>query len=293
MDTRYYQIGGFTMELNSDLPFRSDTFNPQINQFEVKKAGKDNIVINHYFEKTIDTKVTDQEKIYFKRPWVVYEKKNQIIYEWLNNSNPDGFCLRKIITNKAHTRLDIYHGAKMGNAFLNGGLPNISLLPTDQLLFSRILGYKQGCLLHSSGLIYKGNGYLFVGHSGAGKTTIAQIMAPSSTVLCDDRNIIRKFEHGYSLFGTWRHSDLVTVSPHSAPLKGIFFLNQSKKNKISKIHEHKKSFFMLMDCLVRALVTHDWMELTIDLIDSLSKQVACFDLEFDKSEKIIEHIDSL
>jgi len=293
MDTRHYQIGGFTIALNSDLPFRPDTFNPPINKFEVKKPGEENIVINHYFERTIQTKVNEQERIYFKKPWAVYEQKDKIIYEWIRNYDPYETFLRKIITNKDHTRLNIYHDAIIGKAFLKGGLSDISLLPSDQLLFSRVLGYNQGCLLHSIGLIYKDKGYIFVGHSGAGKTTMAKMMRPISTILCDDRNIIRKLDQKYYLFGTWRHSDLAEVSPLVAPLKAIFFLNQSKENKISKINDNTKRVFFLMDCLIRSLVTHDWMELTIDFIDSLSKQVDCFDLEFDKSGKIMELIKNL
>ncbi len=293
MDTRYYKIGGFTIQLNSELPLRPDTFNSQINQFKADGPGKENIVINHYFEKTIKIKVDEQERIYFKRPWAVYEKKEKIIYKWFNPSTSYDTFSRKIVANQDHTKLDIYHDDKMKKAFLNGNLPNISLLPTDQLLFSRVLGYKQGCLLHSTGLIYKKKGYIFVGHSGAGKTTISKIMEPESTILCDDRNIIRKIKQEYHLFGTWRHSDLATVSSLSAPLKGIFFLNQSKKNKITKIIDTQKSFFILMDCLIRSLVTHDWMELTMDFIESLSKQVNCYDLEFDKTGKIIEQIEAL
>jgi hypothetical protein len=293
MDTRYYQIGGFTLEVNSELPFRADTFNPPINQFEVKESGKENIVINHYFERTIQIKVDEQEKIYFKRPWAVYEKKDKILYEWIRNYSSHETFLRKIVANKDHTKLDIYHDSKMAKVFLKGGLQNISLLPSDQLLFSRVLGYKQGCLLHSTGLVYKNNGYIFVGHSGAGKTTIAKIMEPESIILCDDRNIIRRSGEDYYLFGTWRHSDFAVVSPLSAQLKGIFFLNKSKNNKITKIIDNKKCFFILMDCLIRSLVTHDWMELTIDFIDSLSRHVDCFDLEFDKSGKVMELIKKL
>ena len=290
MKNTYFQIGGFTIQVNSDIPIKSDTFHPKFNQFRVHGAGEKNIVINHHFDKQIDAGFDETDRIYFKKPWAVYNKDEKIIYEWVS---ADGYCLRKIITNKEHTVLDIYHDLSIAKEFREGLLHNITLLPTDQILLCRVFGFNQGCLLHSTGLIFKDNGYLFIGHSGAGKTTIARIMKNDATVLCDDRNIIRKIKNQYRLYGTWRHSDFTKVSSLSAPLKGIFFLKQSQSNYIKPIKDNKKSFFLIMDHLVRALVTQDWMTATMDSVEDISKNMDCFYLNFDKSGKIKKLIHEL
>ncbi len=66
-----------------------------------------------------------------------------------------------------------------------------------------------------------GKGLLFIGHSSAGKTTTIRLLrkatknqefAASLEILCDDRNIIRRWENGWRVHGTWSHGDIAKVS---------------------------------------------------------------------------------
>ena len=141
MDTRYYKIGGFTIELNSEIPFKVDTFHPKFKKFAVDGPGEESIIINHYFNKRINTNITENDRIYFKKPWAVYDKNNKIIYEWIRNYSPYDTFLRKIIANKEHTRLDIYNDAHLATVFKKGMLQDITLLPSDQLLLCRVFGF--------------------------------------------------------------------------------------------------------------------------------------------------------
>ncbi|MDA3788134.1 MAG: hypothetical protein PF503_06530 [Desulfobacula sp.] len=293
MDTRYYQTGGFTIEVNSELPINADTFHPKFKQFEVNGPGPENIVINHYFNRKLPIDFTEKDRIYFKAPWAVYQKQDRFIYEWLENHSLHTTNYRKFLTNKDHTRLDTYNNSYAADFFLEGKLTSLSLFPTDQILLSRILAFRQGCIMHSMGLIHKNKGYLFIGHSGAGKSTMAKIMEKKSVILCDDRNIIRKTQTEYSLFGTWKPGDISQISPLSATLRAIFFLNQSDKNQLDCIPDNKIKFRRLLSCLVKPLATDDWWESTIDFMDKLSRQVDCLDLQFDKSGKIRDIIEKL
>ena len=293
MDTRYYDIGGFTVQVNSDLLFKPDTFQGRLKQFEAPGPGKDNIMIHHHFSKEVAPQGRMAERIYYKKPWAIFRHQDELIYEWIQGDAPHTTCHRKVIANKEHTRIDTYNDAELTNRFLRGQLTEISLLPTDQLFLSRALAYRQGCIIHSMGLIHKNNGYLFVGHSEAGKSTLAKIMKNDATILCDDRNIIRKTKEDYTLYGTWRHSDFPDISSLSAPLKGIFFLHQSDTNQIDAIDDQKTRFKKLLSCLVKPFASDGWWELSIDFLDTLSKSIACWDLKFDKSGKIKEHIANL
>jgi len=286
MYKKYYQTGGFIIKLNSELPFRKDTFNSKLKVFEIEPVKQEDIVINHFFNKSIDTNVNENDRIYFKKPWAVYETSESIIYEWIRSYEPYETFLRKIIANKDHTQLNIYNDSHLANVFKKGLLEDITLLPTDQFLLCRVLGFNQGCLFHSTAVKYNNKGYLFIGHSGAGKTTMAKIMKNDATILCDDRNIVRLIDNKFHLYGTWRHSDLGLVSSDSAPLKGIFFLNQSKHNRIELIKNSTQRFVRLMDHMVKSLVTKDWIESSIDIIQKISDDINCYDLQFDKSEEI-------
>lgn len=292
MDTKYYKTGGFTIEVNSELPIKEDTFHPKFKPFEVDGPGQENIIITHYFDKKIDIDISENNRIYFKKPWAVYQSHDNLIYEWIQNYSPNEGSYRKFVTNKEHTRLDTYNNLKAVDFFLKGMLTSLSLFPTDQILLGQALAFRQGCILHSLGLIYQNKGYLFIGHSGAGKSTMAAIMKKNCKILCDDRNIVRKARTGYQLYGTWRHSDYLEISPLSAPLKAIFFLNQSDINQLDIVNNHRIKFKHLMDCLIKPLATDEWWKAAIDFIDNLSRQVDCLDLKFDKSGKISDLIEN-
>lgn len=293
VDTRYYQTGGLTLEVNSELPFTPDTFHPKFKQYQVEGPGVDNIVINHYFTRELNVEVTEKDRIYFKPPWSVYQNQDKMIYEWIQDDASHTPGYRKFLVNKAHTRLDTYNGPGAAEFFSKGMLTSLSLFPTDQILLSRALAFRQGCIMHSLGLIHQGKGYLFVGHSEAGKSTMAKIMKEDSIILCDDRNIIRKINSVYTLFGTWQHSDFSEISPLSAPLRGIFFLNKSDKNQIEPITDARAKLKLLLNCLIKPLATDDWWESTLDFMDRVSREVDCMDLKFDKSGKIKELIGKL
>lgn len=70
---------------------------------------------------------------------------------------------------------------------------------------------------------------------------MVKMLKDQAEILCDDRNIIRKWPDGYRVHGTWSHGEVPLVSPASAPLKAIFFLVKSNKNKIVPVKEKKES----------------------------------------------------
>lgn len=295
MDTKYFKIGGFTIQVNSELPIGPNTFHQKFNQFEVRKPGNDLIVINHYFNKRMDADTSYGDPIYQKRPWKIYQQKDRIIYEWITQGTdlPEGDYFRKIYANKDHSVIDIYHDDYLTKAYKKGNLQDLTHLPTDQILLSRFLAFHEACLLHSLALSYKGNGYLFIGHSGAGKTTMAQIMKPEATILSDDRNIIRKHKDDYRIYGTWRTNELNDISTGSASLKGIFFLNQAKTNKLDQLKDIKPIFYQLMDHLIKSLITPDWMMKSMDFVEQIANDIKCYNLYFDKSGDIKQVINQL
>ena len=81
-------------------------------------------------------------------------------------------------------------------------------------------------------VILNGQGLIFVGHSEAGKSTTAAMLknvgvgaglvpalegdhkgSPLQVeILCDDRNIVRRWEEGWRVHGTWSHGDVPEVS---------------------------------------------------------------------------------
>jgi hypothetical protein len=78
-------------------------------------------------------------------------------------------------------------------------LQSVTSFPTDQVLVARLLADREGCILHSAGMLIDGHGFAFAGHSDAGKSTIVTQLRPYGEILCDDRNILRRYPDGWPL----------------------------------------------------------------------------------------------
>ncbi len=313
---RFYHAGGLTIQLESDLPFNKNTFLPQFKLFETDAPGKNNILIKHCFSLPSCTSRDLGPIVYRKKPWIICRKDNT--WNYINTFNsyfrnilagllnsfksklpsnrylPPGLLNRisQLSTfNIDHTKGIIYH--KDSKSFLAGDLNSLTLFPTDQIVLARTLAEKHGCYIHASGVVLDGKGFLFVGHSEAGKSTIAEMLKDHAEILCDDRIIVRKKDSEFNIHGTWSHGDIPDISSGSAPLKAILFLKQSTGNQLISISSRAEAAKKILACLVRPLVTLDWWDKMLALIDDIADQVPSYTLEFDKSGKVVELLKKL
>ncbi len=95
---------------------------------------------------------------------------------------------------------------------------------------------EQGMILHGCAVAREGIGLAFVGPSGAGKTTLAQLCMDQKvsgwTVLNDERIVIWKEKDGWQVGGTPWSGMLQQVSPVTAPLAGLFTLKKAAENRV-------------------------------------------------------------
>ena len=131
---------------------------------------------------------------------------------------------------------------------------------------------------------------MFVGHSEAGKTTTTRMLMESGEdveILCDDRNIVRRFEDGWRVYGSWSHGDIDQVSAASAPLKAVFFLEQAPENLLLRITDPTDNVKRLLACVIKPFTTLDWWDQTLTAIDALTGEVPCYRMRFTKSGQIV------
>ena len=281
-----FKIGGITLSINSDLPLEEKTFAPKFGLFRCHNPRDDGVTIRHHCSLP---KVRNWgKKVYQRAPWMIYKTPSRYTYQMFVDGNDESLLVA--IFSKNYTEGHIYKGKDYVKAFRKGNLTSLLCFPTDQILFARLLADRGGIILHGSGLIFKEKGYLFVGHSDAGKTTLVKLFRHHARILNDDRMIVRKEDGSFYLYGTPWHGDLSLVAPDRVPLKAILFLNQAKENRIERI-EGLEAFKRLYGCTIKALVTEGWAQNALDICQALSHEVPCYHLYFDKSGGVIPTIE--
>jgi MoaA/NifB/PqqE/SkfB family radical SAM enzyme len=288
---RYFRIADMTIQVESDLPIKEDTFHPKFKHFEAEGPSQDMISIRHHFSlPDLDGKELGEE-VYRKVPWALYKKDASLIYLGISPNKRDKRLNRVAVFNSDHTRGRIYNSRE--ETFIKGDLHSLTLFSSDQILLARILADRQGCYLHSCGVNFAGKGLVFVGHSEAGKSTMANILKGKAEILCDDRIIIRKSQANFKIYGTWSHGDVPDVSAASAPLKAILFLKKSKNNRVILLNDKREITKRLLSYVIRSFVTRDWWEKTLSLIEDIGSTVPCYELYFDKSGKVVKLLEKL
>lgn len=107
--------------------------------------------------------------------------------------------------------------------------------PLDEVLMIHHLACGYGLEVHAVGIVDEiGRGHLFLGHSGAGKSTTARLWLAHRGVqiLSDDRIILRADGEKILMFGTPWHGDAGISCPDCAPVTNIYFLEQYGHNEI-------------------------------------------------------------
>jgi len=167
--------------------------------------------------------------------------------------------------------------------------------PLAELLMMNLLSLSRGALLHACGVSDKGRGLLFVGKSGAGKSTMAELWKHEEgvTILSDDRVIVREQEGRFWAYGTPWHGDAGFCSPESVPLDAMFVIRHGGENSIMRLEEVRQ---VVSSLLVRSFPTFwnaEGMAFTLGFLERMSQGVPCYDLGFMPDKSIVQLVRSM
>lgn len=163
--------------------------------------------------------------------------------------------------------------------------------PLDELLLVHWLAQGRGIELHACGIVDDdGAGLLFVGHSGAGKTTVARLWLerhPQATVLSDDRIIVRQRANGPWIHGTPWHGEAALAAPAAAPLKGIFLLRQAPRVTIDPLPPGAAAATQLLARSFAPLHDGDAVVSSVTFLEHVVQRVPCAELRFTRDQRFI------
>jgi hypothetical protein len=161
--------------------------------------------------------------------------------------------------------------------------------PLDELLVISLLGHGRGVEIHGCGVVEGSTGYLFVGQSGAGKTTLARLWLAErdAVIVSDDRVVLRADTDGVWMHGTPWHGEEPLASPGRARLAGVFFLQQHEREAVVPVGR--------LDGVARLFAAsfppfHNAaaLDFTLGFIDSVVRATPCFELRFAPAATVLE-----
>jgi hypothetical protein len=163
--------------------------------------------------------------------------------------------------------------------------------PLDEVIVMNLLARGRGVELHSCGVIdHDGRGHLFVGQSGAGKTTTARLWGDDAReIISDDRIIIRDVDGVLMMFGTPWHGEAELSSPSVVPLSAVYLLTQSTENAVQALPASDAVARLFCCCFP---LFHDpaGVGYTISMLETIAQRVPVSELRFTRDRAAVDVI---
>jgi hypothetical protein len=174
--------------------------------------------------------------------------------------------------------------------------------PLDELLIMHRLTQERAIELHGVGIVGPdGASNLFIGHSGAGKSTTARLWSSLHKVeiLSDDRIIVREDkihedpvpDHASQIFmyGTPWHGEAAFALPARAPLQRIFVLEHGRGNVLTRLTRSQ----MVAELFARSFVpfhSHQYVDSALSFLERVADTVPCYRYAFEPDQRAVERI---
>jgi hypothetical protein len=166
--------------------------------------------------------------------------------------------------------------------------------PLDEVIVAHLLGRGRGVELHGCGIIDRdGRGQLFVGQSGAGKTTTARVWLSEGhyEIVSDDRVIVRFVDGAWRMFGTPWHGEAELSSPLSAPLGAIHLLVQASRTELVSLPPAHAAA-ALFGCTFPPFYDAAAVAFTLECLERIVREIPVRALRFRPDRSVIDCIRS-
>ncbi|MGA1868374.1 MAG: hypothetical protein ACMUJM_07485 [bacterium] len=159
-----------------------------------------------------------------------------------------------------------------------------------RIMYSLILPQMEGFLVHAASVVKDEMGYVFMGRSGAGKSTIA-LYSSYYTVLSDEISLIKKIGDQYILYSTpfWGEQEIKGGNFY-VPLAGICQLRQNSQLSLRRLGKREALRYLMENILYFAkepFLTNQIFHNCSDFIEKID----IFVLSFQKNEYFWKIID--
>jgi hypothetical protein len=223
---------------------------------------------------------------------------------WTAHEDGAGFIFdftTPIFGPKPYKRLCVDRSFRRASLLLNrrnypDGVVSPLEYPADELLIMHRLAAENGVEFHGCGLVdAECGGQLFLGHSGAGKSTTTRLWKSMRDVrvLSDDRIIVRHAgampRRETWMYGTPWHGEAAFALPERAPLQRIFIIEHGSQNRIRPLSKGRAVAEMFSRCFV-PFYNRQHLEATLACLNQIADALPCYRLEFIPAPSAVEMI---
>jgi len=281
-----FRVGGVSVMLQGESsadvtlvpglePFRADSEFPDI-KISVAWAGK--------ISRTDGQRLFDSGSV-----WRLYECGEGLQFDF---STPviGKLPYKRLIVDEQFRRAKLVLSRE---CFENLSAPAFPLeYPLDEVLITHYLAQQNAIELHGCGVVGpEGASNLFVGHSGAGKSTTARLWSEREDVeiLSDDRIIVRSEGEQVVMYGTPWHGEAAFASPTSAPLARILILEHGRGNTLTRLSRSQAVAELFARSFV-PLHRHEYVESALRFLERVAEAVPCYRYAFEPDGDAVERI---
>ena len=183
------------------------------------------------------------------------------------------------------------------SCFPEGSYCNPLEYPLDELVVMHRLGRECGVEVHAAGLYdasprHSGqSSFLFIGHSGAGKSTTTRLWRERRdvTILSDDRIILRKHDGEVWMHGTPWHGEAAFAAPEKSKIDKLFILEHAPHNRITQLRG-SQAVGELMARSFLPFYDGPALESTMAFLEEIVETIPCYRLEFLPDSSAVEAV---
>jgi hypothetical protein len=219
--------------------------------------------------------------------WNLYRSNGQYLFEMFDTQTDEK--TRVVLLNDDFTAGHVHIKAVDGSPSV-WSVP-VVLRHVGELLVVNLLSRDRGLLVHACGVNDHGRGLLFVGRSGAGKTTLSNLYhgRPGVTILSDERMIISRAGSRFFISGTPWPGAGMRGSAGTVPLDAVFFIEHAQTNVL-----HAEKAATLAGILFQQLFLPFWdrqgMDGVLRFIEDLLQTVPAHRMGFVNDERVIRFV---
>lgn len=137
-----------------------------------------------------------------------------------------------------------------------------------------------GVLLHASAVRHEGTGYVFAGRSGAGKTTVARLLADRAQVLSDELVAVRRTPAGWQVYGTPFWGDFARAGANlHAPLHAVYLLRHAKQHRVEPL-PRRDALSAILQCSLQFAEGAQVAEWMLNVVSGLVRELPTYRLHF-------------